>query len=108
MDPKTLAELSVLVQQLPHDQIMRMQSLMHNMMAGFDVRKEMEEFERALPPSFREKLVAIVGARTFPPVAPTSTPGEEMDVREARLTLLRAVAEGKMSPEDAEAMLFPA
>ncbi len=38
MDPKLLLEISQLVRELPPDKLTRMQSLMHNMMAGFDVR----------------------------------------------------------------------
>jgi hypothetical protein len=132
MDPKALMELSQLIQQLPPDKLNRMQSLMHNMMAGFDVQKELEEFERTLPPGFREKLFAIIssnpgafaqGAGAFgqsasqaapkPDIdvtpAPQSThePSGEMDLHQARLTILRAVAEQELSPEEAERLLFP-
>jgi hypothetical protein len=115
-------KLAELVQSLPHDQLMRMQQLSHNMMAGLDVRKDAEEFERTLPPGFKEKLMAIMieaqgaaatsqfqqssmGIRAEPvsPAAPAELPG---DVREARLTVLRAVADGRMSPEDADRLLF--
>jgi hypothetical protein len=117
MDPKLLMELSQLVRQLPPEQLSRMQSLMHNMMAGFDVRREMEEFEHSLPPGFREKLVTLMmsqgGPGAFGGLGATASPVEsapastEMNLREARITLLRAVAEGRMSPEDAETALFP-
>jgi hypothetical protein len=135
MDPKVLMQMSELVRQLPPDKLNRMQSLMHNMMAGFDVSKEMEEFEKSLPPSFREKLLSIVasspnafaGAPGMPPgmsrgaAAPNSStiqpPGASAapievqaeapkDLREARLTILRAVAEKHISPDEAERMLF--
>ena len=62
MDPKLMMELSKLIQQLPSEQLSKMQTLMHNAQAGFDVRKEMEEFERGLPPGFREKVVALFGS----------------------------------------------
>jgi len=114
MDPKVLMELSQIVRQLPPDQLQRMQTMMHNMMAGFDVRAEMEEFEKSLPPGFREKLMAILGPAAFPqgqaasPAAPVEVAAEmsEMNEREARLTILRAVAQGHMSPEEAEKLLF--
>lgn len=142
MDPKVLMELSQLIQQLPPDKLTRMQSLMHNVMAGFDVSKEMEEFEKSLPPGFREKMMSLVasqmgtGAFGFPPptmatstgpgmtqassAAPTPRPDievsslsagreeENLDVHGARMTVLRAVAEGTMSPEEAERILFSA
>lgn len=121
MDPKLLMELSRLVQQLPPHQLQKMQTLMHNMMAGYDVKKEMEEFEKSLPPGFREKLAALMVGQAgggFPfqnqeapstssePTLQSSTTAAEMNLHEARLTILRAVAEGQMSPEEAEKLLF--
>jgi hypothetical protein len=135
MDPQVLMQLSQLIQQLPPEQLNRMQTLMHNAMAGFDVRAQMEEFERNLPAGFREKLMALVAANpaAFAPMAgmgagtgmSTGTPGaastpapapaheipasqENMDLREARLTILRGVASGQVSPEEAEKLLFSA
>lgn len=124
MDPKVLMQMTQLIQKLPHDQLSRMQTLMHNAMAGFDVKKEMEEFEKGLPPGFREQMTSLLmqqyaqGAapqadeQEVPNIAPlqdhdsVSADSSEMSLREARLTLLRAVAEGKLSPEDAEKLLF--
>lgn len=142
LDPKVLMELSQLVSQLPPDKLNRMQTLMHNMMAGFDVKAEMEEFEKSLPPGFREKVAQIMlssGANPFAafggapggsaspaagatsaamPTAASAAPASEevlepevetegeMDMRRARLTILRAVADGQMSPEEAEKLLF--
>jgi hypothetical protein len=118
MDPKALMEISKLVQQLPQDQIYRMQTLMHNMMAGHDVRREMEEFERSLPPGFREKLSSLTGSTSFAqpqqnfspaPSAPEKTVQSEapMNVNDARLTILRAVMERSVTPEEALKLLFP-
>jgi hypothetical protein len=122
MDPKLLMELSRVVQELPPSQLSRMQTLMHNMMAGFDVSREMAEFEQSLPPGFREKLMTIMtasgatagmnagftGASSIPVEAKAETEAstQNMNLREARLTLLRAVASGSMSPEEAEKLLF--
>jgi hypothetical protein len=140
LDPKVLMELSQMVQSLPRDQLMKMQTLMHNMMAGFDVSKELAEFENTLPRGFREKLMAIMaqsggamgaaasggfGMHSNPSVASgekrirglsdsdgeiaQAAPAEssrEMDLHEARMTILRAVADGHMTPEQAEQLLF--
>ncbi len=121
MDPKVLMQLSQIIQQLPPEQLGRMQTLMHNMMAGLDVRREMEEFEKGLPPGFREKIASLIGSQAgnaftssdSQTIEVQSTPyteksPTEMNLHEARLTLLRAVAEGKMSPEEAEKVLFSA
>jgi hypothetical protein len=122
MDPKVLMQLSELIQQLPPSKINQMQSFMHNMMAGFDVKKEMEEFEKSLPPGFREKLTSIMlgggapieataTAVTAAPAVETSSSARtpdagDMDLHEARMTILRAVSDGKMSPDEAERLLF--
>lgn len=125
MDPKVLMELSRLIQELPAEKLNQMQSLMHNMMAGIDVRLQMEEFEKSLPPGFREKLMSLMATQGGPGAglggfaAPQPTLHEvpnsaetieaehshTMDERDARLTLLRAVAAGRMSPEEAEKLL---
>jgi hypothetical protein len=110
MDPKLLMEMSQLIQQLPPDQLNRMQTLMHNMMAGFDVRAEMEAFESSLPPGFREKLVSILGTQGFAPPSSSQSeipPKNPQNVDEARLTVLWAVAEKRVTPEEALKMLFP-
>jgi len=127
MDPKVLMQMSELVRQLPPDKLNRMQSLMHNMMAGIDVSKDLEEFEKTLPPGFREKLLTIVSSSpnafagapgmspgmsrgAAAPVASTIQPPlsaeAPKDLREARLTILRAVAEKQISPDEAEQLLF--
>jgi hypothetical protein len=146
MDPKLLMELSQIVQSLPPDQLNRMQGLMHNAMAGFDVRAEMAEFERNLPAGFREKITRLVasnpaafGAMGMPggfgaadgespqqtPIRPmsqtisasvppaeevstASSGGGDMGMHEARMTVLRGVAAGQVSPEEAEKLLFGA
>lgn len=113
LDPKVLMQLSQLIQELPPQHLSRMQTIMHNGMAGFDVRKEMEEFEKSLPPGFRERLLGIMGGAPSPvspvsvaPVQETSSQDKDnMSIREARLTILRAVANGQMSPEEAEKLL---
>jgi hypothetical protein len=103
-----------------------MQSIMHNAAAGFDVRQQTEEFERSLPAGFREKLMGLLarypGATQLfasqmgfggaaPAATSTSTPATanvdvKMDVYEARIEILRGVAAGKISPEEAEKLLF--
>jgi len=111
MDPKVLMELSQLIQQLPPEQLNRMQGLMHNMMAGFDVKKDIEEFEKSLPPEFREKLMRLIGSSMNAPAAPAQmaevVDSKNLDLHEARLTILRAVRDSSISPEEAEKLLFP-
>jgi hypothetical protein len=128
MDPQVLMQLSQLIQQLPPDQLNKMQGLMHNAMAGFDVKAQMEEFERGLPPGFREKLMTLIASNptafapgmeamraqssvrdvVSEPSPSAAVSSADMDVREARLTVLRGVANGQVSPEEAEKLLFNA
>ncbi len=109
LDPKTLAELSRLIQTLPPELLSKIQSLMHNSMAGHDVRNEMEALEKQLPEDFRSKIFKIMSSsagEVTPPAAVPAPPPK--NIQEARLTLLRAVASGSLSPEDALSALFPA
>lgn len=122
LDPKTLMEVSNLVRELPPEKLSKMQTLMHNMMAGYNVQQEMMEFEQSLPAGFRERLTAVMlrgmntsGAATPEAAAPQAPAVEEaqvvgtvdMSVRDARLTVLRAVADGSMDPEEALTALWP-
>jgi len=126
LDPKTLMEVSNLVRELPPEKLSKMQTLMHNMMAGYNVQQEMMEFEQSLPAGFRERLTAVMlrgmntAAAATPEAASSQAPAVEeaqvvgsaevaadMSVRDARLTVLRAVAEGSMDPEEALTALWP-
>ena len=127
MNPKTIAEITDLMRTLSPQQIMKMQSLMHNAMGGFDVAKEMQEFEASLPDGFREKMArimytanginvpeqagspataSIVNASATS-IAPAAAESEPQDINEARIIILRSVANNLMSPEDALKVLFP-
>ncbi len=102
MDPQVLMQLSQLVQQLPPEQLNRMQSLMHNTMAGIDVSEELKELEKALPPGFKEKIASFMVHQS------NEVRVDSMDLYEARLTILRGVAAGQVSPQEAEKLLFTA
>lgn len=104
MDPRAVHEVTQLLQQLPPDRMMKLQTLMHNMMAGIDVRKELEDFERTLPPGFREKMMSAYSGMASAQASSPVTDGT-LTERDARLTILRAVAEGNMTPEEAEKLL---
>lgn len=116
LDPKVIQELSDLMRTLPPEKLMQMQTMMHNSMAGFDIMKDVQAFESGLPPEFRAKLAKIMlSAGPLPADAVIPTTGMAVEtptapvsnVHEARLTVLRAVRDGTVSPEDALATLFP-
>ena len=114
-----LMKMSRLVQELPPGILSRMQTLMHNAMAGFDVKRDMEALEQELPAGFREKMARLMvemhgvvpGSATSP--SAVSRPEvieaerELSSPRDARMTVLRAVASGDLSPEQALSVLFP-
>lgn len=112
LDPKLIAEISELMASLPPPQMMKMQTIMHNSMAGLDVTKDVQEFEASLPPGFREKMARILyrangvdlGGTIDVTPAVVSEPANES---EARLTILKAVRDAKLSPEEAMKVLFP-
>ena len=58
MDLNWLAQFSGAIQRLPKGQLQHLQSLMQKAMAGKDVSRELEEFQRKLPPSMQELLSA--------------------------------------------------
>ena len=114
LSPQAIAEITSLMSSLTPEQMMKMQTIMHNTMAGFNTTQEMADFERSMPPSFREKMARIMymangievptQASTAAPTI-TTPPKNETD---ARLIILQSVAGGLMSPEDALKILFPA
>ncbi len=119
LSPEVLMKMSQLVQELPPGMLSRMQALMHNAMAGFDVQKDMEAFERELPSGFREKMARLMyemngvmpssveAAATAVKPAVVEVQREITTADDARLTVLRAVASGDLSPEQALSVLFP-
>lgn len=121
MSPQVIAEISDLMRTLTPDQLMKMQTLMHNAMGGHDVNKDMMSFEQSLPPTFREKMARIMymaNGIEVPAQAGTTnaaaanlsaintTHDEPKDMNEARLVILRSVASGMMPPEQALKILF--
>ena len=106
MSPEVIAEISALMRTLSPEQIMKMQSLMHNAMGGFNVNNDMAEFEKTLPSSFREKMARIMYMANGIAV-PSQTDAAPTDESSARLVILRSVAQGLMSAEEALKVLFP-
>ncbi len=137
LNPKAIAELSELMRSLTPEQMMKMQSIMHNTMAGFNVTHEMAEFEKTLPSHFREKIARIMyiangiavpdqptssaapsslsnaqvaESASYPPVTEAinnkATAGPTNET-EARLVILRSLAQGLLQPEEALKVLFP-
>ena len=110
LSPQVIQEISELMRTLTPEQMMKMQSLMHNSMAGFNVSNEMMEFEKNLPSGFREKMARIMymtNGIEVPNQAPATPAVEPKTEREARMIILKSVAGGFMQPEEALSVLFP-
>jgi hypothetical protein len=118
LTPEVVAEMTEAMKMLSPAQMMKIQSLIHNQMAGFDVAKEMAEFEQGLPAGFREKMARILyiaNGVAVPQKEQTQQNGNAVgpqapeapkNVDEARLVILRSVSQGLMSPEEALKVLF--
>ena len=126
LSPQAIQEMTDLMRTLTPAQMMKLQSIMHNQMAGFNVTNELIEFEKSMPADFRAKMARImymangieVPSATAPTVAPSSSASnsattsldavsEPKNENEARLVILQSVAAGMMSPEEALKILFP-
>lgn len=83
---------------LPRAQLQRMQALMQKAMAGKDVSREAKELEATLPPGFLETMKKL---QPQAPAAAESALSED----EARRLVEEAAAEGKISREEATAVL---
>jgi hypothetical protein len=118
LSPQAIQEITDLMRTLTPAQMMKLQSIMHNQMAGLNVTKELMEFEQSMPADFRAKMARIMymangievpasPAATNTVSAPEAPIAEPKNENEARLVILQSVAAGMMSPEEALKILFP-
>ena len=113
LNPAAIMELTELMKSLTPEQMMKMQSLMHNSMAGFNVSQEMVEFEKSLPAHFREKMARImyiangIEVPNLNPTPAATATKEPTTAKEARMVILNSIAQGLMAPEAAYTVLFP-
>jgi hypothetical protein len=87
MDLEWLATFSSAIQRLPKGQMARLQGLMQKAMSGKNVTRELEEFQRTLPPSFQEMLKNSpqLDAQLDQASAEGATPGELNDEQKQKL-----------------------
>ena len=117
LTPEVIAAITDAMKMLTPAQMMKMQTLMHNQMAGIDTTREMMELESGFPPGFREKMARVMYQAhgiAVPAAAPSSVAAATPEITtapkdesEARLVILRSVSQGLMSPEEAFQVLFP-
>jgi hypothetical protein len=121
LSPQAIQEITDLMRTLTPAQMMKLQGIMHNQMAGFNVTQELMEFEQSMPPDFRAKMARIMymangievpaapstTSASITPTASVEPLSEPKNENEARLVILQSVAAGMMTPEDALKVLFP-
>lgn len=101
LDPQMMNQVSQALQKLPRPQMQKLQSIMQRAMAGKDVSHEAAEFEKTLPPQFKEMMGQFSGQLPGMP----ETQQEEMTPEEARAIVAQAATQGKVSHEKAEELL---
>lgn len=100
--PEMMSQVAQMLQRLPKGQLQRLQGIMQRAMAGKDVTREAQEFEKTLPAEFQQML----GGFQLPAMAGLpAAGGGEMTPEQAREIVARAAAEGKISSEQAQALL---
>jgi hypothetical protein len=112
MDPQWMMQFSQALQRLPRGQMQRLQAIMQKAMSGKDITREAQEFEKTLPvelqslmSSFKMPGIAGGGNEALPMSGALAEPEAMMDADEARKIVEAAAAEGKISPEQAQALL---
>jgi hypothetical protein len=101
MDPAVMAQVSQAIQRLPKAHLHKLQTVMQRAMAGKDVTQEAAELERMLPGGFKSLLEGIQGGAGGMGMAQSP----DMSTSEARKVVEEALKAGKISKEEAEALL---
>lgn len=102
MDPAMMQQMAKTLQRLPRNKLNQLQALMQRAMAGQDVSREAKEFEKLLPPEFAQLGQQMMMAQGL---AGNAKPAEPLNEESAKKMIAEAVAEGKMSKDEAQKLL---
>ncbi len=102
-DPEMMKQMTNSLQRLPRAQLTKLQSIMQRAMAGQDVSRESAEFEKMLPPEFSQLAMQMMMAQNM--AGGGAAPAAAMDADEAKKIVAMAVAEGKMTEDQAKELL---
>lgn len=105
MDPAMMQQMSKSLQRLPKAQLTKLQSLMQRAMAGQDVSRESAQFEKMLPPEFSQMAMQMMMAQGMASGGAAPADEKPMNSDDAKQIVAKAVAEGKMSAEQAKELL---
>jgi hypothetical protein len=103
VDPAMMQQMTKALQCLPRGQLMKLQSIMQRAQAGQDVSRESAEFERILPPEFRQMAMQMMMAQGM--AGAMGDADKPMDADDAKQIVAKAVAEGKMTEAQAKELL---
>lgn len=112
MDPQMMSQMMGALQRLPRGQLQRLQALMQKAMAGKDVTKEAQDFEKLLPPELRQMAAGFMaqqgmGTSRSSDMTSAAQGGArpQMSESDAKKIVQEAVASGKLSAEEAAKLL---
>ena len=103
MDPAMMQQMSKSLQRLPKAQLSKLQGLMQRAMAGQDVSRESAEFEKMLPPEFSQMAMQMMMAQGM--ASGGAANDKPMDTNDAKQIIAKAVADGKMTADQAKELL---
>ncbi len=102
VDPKVMSQMQSLLQRLPRNQLMRLQSVMQRMMAGQDVTAEAMELQKSMPPEFLE-LSMQIQMQQMGMSAPEAE--KELTEEEAKRIIAEAAESGRISDVKAKSLI---
>jgi hypothetical protein len=114
-----MMQMAQMFQRLPKGQLQKLQSIMQRAMSGKDVTREAQDFEKTLPVEFQSMLQGMAGMPGMGAMQPdietaaapdllSNTPKlskPELSEEEARKIVEQAAASGKLSKDEADALL---
>lgn len=105
MDPAMMSQAAQMLQRLPKGQLAKLQSIMQRAMAGKDVTREAEEFQKTLPPDFQQMMTSFAAMAGMANANAGGAAEGGMSEEEARAIVAKAAEEGKLSEEQAKDLL---
>jgi hypothetical protein len=113
LDPAMMAQFNQALMRMPRGQLQKLQSIMQRAMAGQDVSREAAELDRIMPPELKQLAASMGGGLggTLGMPAPEAVSGDlvaEMSEEEARKIVEQAAKSGKISDQEAGALLSSA
>jgi hypothetical protein len=104
MDPDYIQQVSKTLQSIPPHQLNKFQNFVQQAMQGNDIIDDFMKFKSTLPPHVQTMLETMEGQLQNLTANPKDS-GDALTEEQARKLVLDAVAEGRLSQEEADAVL---